>query len=385
MVVEKNKKGIFNIIRAIVAVAFLIIFFSFPFLHNHINFIAAQVLWYLSLLVIFILGLTIEKSKRKKTLWTYIGDSGLLPIVVIFLSVFIINYYNTKYDVSWAIFTFIATGIPAVSFAIVTFFKEEQNVVKEQLNKMRINVLKVTLLWWLLDLFFISSVKDWEIWPYIFGVIALIIIFYNLTVSFLSNKTQYKVLLLHDFVLGIGLTIYLLYKIPNEKLQTIMIAVISAVYGGLITLVGVAWTIKEAHNASRNAHLSSIKPLFYAIKYSNINYRDKSNILMKFIEKDKPEIRGYILGLIRNSDKTEFIIENISIDGTQFSPDNYTPTVIQKDKVVELTIHIESEVNENSEVYLFVKDIEDNKLKYQIILDNEKNEILRIVEVRKNG
>ena len=49
-----------------------------------------------------------------------------------------------------------------------------------------------------------------------------------------------------DFVLGVGLSIYLIYIIPNEGLQNIIIPIVSAVYGGLLTLVGVAWTIKKS-------------------------------------------------------------------------------------------------------------------------------------------
>lgn len=53
--------------------------------------------------------------------------------------------------------------------------------------------------------------------------------------------------MLHDFVAGIAITIYLIYIIPSQSLQNIVLIIASALFGGLITLVGVAWTIKDGH------------------------------------------------------------------------------------------------------------------------------------------
>lgn len=165
-----------------------------------------------------------------------------------------------------------------------------------------------------------------------------------------------------------------------------MITVISAVYGGLITLVGVAWTIKESHNSNRNAHLKSIKPLFYAVMYNNVDYTKSSTVQMSF--RPKIDVVGWkfsILGAIRNSDKSDLIIEKISIDGLDVFPDYATPNVVQKSKVVEIAVLIEKEITKENSIYLFVFDIEGNELKYKIILGNEENEIARIEEVVYNG
>ena len=74
-------------------------------------------------------------------------------------------------------------------------------------------------------------------------------IFYNLTRVFLANGEKHWWGLLQDFVLGIAITIYLIYLIPSEnELQNIVSTIIAAVYGGLLTLVGVAWTIKDGND-----------------------------------------------------------------------------------------------------------------------------------------
>ena len=80
----------------------------------------------------------------------------------------------------------------------------------------------------------------------------MVIIFYNLANVFINkvgtSQTLNKLGLLQDFIVGLVITVYLIYIIPEEfkTLQTIITAVVAAVYGGLLTLTGVAWTIKQS-------------------------------------------------------------------------------------------------------------------------------------------
>ncbi len=79
----------------------------------------------------------------------------------------------------------------------------------------------------------------------------MLIVFYNLSASVVNQANQarnviLKWSLLQDFIVGVGISIYLIYIIPNDDLQTIVIAIIAAIYGGLFTLAGVAWTINKS-------------------------------------------------------------------------------------------------------------------------------------------
>jgi hypothetical protein len=76
----------------------------------------------------------------------------------------------------------------------------------------------------------------------------MVYIFYNLTKAFLSNTPKHWLGLLQDFLWGVAITVYLIFLIPNDVLQTIVLSIIAAVYGGLLTLVGVAWTIKDTND-----------------------------------------------------------------------------------------------------------------------------------------
>ena len=109
---------------------------------------------------------------------------------------------------------------------------------------------KYILYFWFLDCLYMTIFNQWEVWIYVLGIITLVKIFYSLAIAFLGKKQKNIVLdisLVFDFLLGIGLTVYLIYLIPesSRNLQTIVTTIVAAVYGGLLTLVGVAWTIRK--------------------------------------------------------------------------------------------------------------------------------------------
>ena len=75
-----------------------------------------------------------------------------------------------------------------------------------------------------IDLFYIAIVYKNFACQMIFGVLTLLTVFVNLSVNFIhSNKTKLikRIELVIDFVIGIGLTVYLIYIVPNQKLQEI--------------------------------------------------------------------------------------------------------------------------------------------------------------------
>ena len=125
-----------------------------------------------------------------------------------------------------------------------------------------------TLFYWLLGAFHLCAIFNVLSWTFIFGVISMVIIFYNLANVFINkvgtSKTLNKLGLLQDFIVGLVITVYLIYIIPKEfkTLQTIITAVVAAVYGGLLTLTGVAWTIRHSERQKRDDDLAKAKPLF---------------------------------------------------------------------------------------------------------------------------
>ena len=256
---KKILKKIFNIVlHVLVAIAFCC-FIVLPFLHNAIDKTLGQWLWYPSLVIFLVYSFIPNKKIKKQSKYVQISSSGgILQLLFIISGIFVINYYDTGYNWYWFAFALIAISIPIGCVTVKAWAESKDTYSTEQVKAANVRLGKYIMFYWLLDLFYMACFNQWLVLQFIFGGLAMLIVFYSLTVAFLSESKTNKWLLLTDFLLGIGLTVYLIYIIPNDSLQEILIPIISAVYGGLLTLVGVAWTIKS-NNKDRKADLERIE------------------------------------------------------------------------------------------------------------------------------
>ena len=160
----------------------------------------------------------------------------------------------------WLIFIIIIIVTPFAVAYVGVCVKRKNKLTKEQEKAIEVNVIKFVLFYWLADLFYMSFIIDSISCKYIFGGLILLIVLYNLTMSFVSNTTKetwQRIGILQDFIAGMALTIYLIYIIPGKQveikgvvtvdnsLRDIITTIVAAVYGGLLTLVGVAWTMRK--------------------------------------------------------------------------------------------------------------------------------------------
>lgn len=97
---------------------------------------------------------------------------------------------------------------------------------------------------------------------YIFGLLSIVIIFTNVICVFLSENKLLNKMISFDLLVGVGLSVYLIYILPDEQLKTIVTAVVAALYGGILTLVGVAWTIRHSDKEGREEEKKKAKPIF---------------------------------------------------------------------------------------------------------------------------
>lgn len=321
---KKTLKNIFNIIwHVLVAVAFCG-FIVLPFLHNAIDKTLGQWLWYPSLAIFLVYSFIPNKKIKEHSKFLLISSSGgIFQLLFIVSGIFVINYYDTGYNWYWFAFALLAVSIP-IGCVMVKAWSESKNTYSaEQIKVANVRLGKYIIFYWLLDLFYMACFNQWLVLQFVFGGIAMLIVFYNLTIAFLSENKMNKWLLLTDFLLGIGLTVYLIYIIPNDNLQEILIPVISAVYGGLLTLVGVAWTIKS-NNKDRKADLERIenerkederkkaKPLFTFNMFDHIpSTKDGRKICVTVDDLNKD---CSVHAEIENSDKCSFAIKRLYHD-----------------------------------------------------------------------
>lgn len=259
---------------AIVGIAATVAFIAVPFLHNKTDAIVAKITWYPSCLLFVISAIATifkkPKTPSKYPIFDFLGNLGLVPIVVIFISAFLINYYDTTYSWWWAIFVLVALFLPVFVFGMRNFLKKENEYTEEQLKTSLKICRKYVGFYWLMDLFYmaifnywtadVQSQTLWLVLQFVFGGLAMVYIFYNLTRAFLSNAKKQWWGLLQDFLWGIAITVYLIFLISDDALQNIVLTITAAVYGGLLTLVGVAWTIKDNSEKIKKERKLSIKP-----------------------------------------------------------------------------------------------------------------------------
>ena len=274
---EKAKKALKISVKALIAIvgiAATVAFIAVPFLHNKIDAIVAKIIWYPSCLLFIISAIATifkkPKTPSKYPIFDFLGNLGLVPIVVIFISAFLINYYDTTYSWWWAAFVLVALFLPIFVFGMRIFLKKEKEYTEDQIKTSLKVCWKYVGFYWLIDLFYMAIFNYWTaneqsqtLWltlQFVFGGLAMVYIFYNLARAFLFNAQKHWWGLLQDFLWGIAITVYLIFLIPDSALQTIVLSITAAVYGGLLTLVGVAWTIKDNSEKIKQERKLSIKP-----------------------------------------------------------------------------------------------------------------------------
>lgn len=244
-----------------------------PFMSKYIDHTLGKWIWFFSAVIVFVFGtsdwLIRHKSKDKKAFDIFIRGSTITTLLV-FGSAFVINYFDTKYNWYWAIAAFVFIIFPIEAFNFHEFYKS-QNRTEEEKKHNLINTWKQIALDWLFGLFYISCFNSWLYCQFIFGFVSTIIVFYNISSIFLNREVN-KAYLLFDFFLGVGISVYLIYLIPNTDLRNIILTIIAALYGGLITLIGVAWTIIDGKKReSETKRLECMPFLQLEIPQQNVN------------------------------------------------------------------------------------------------------------------
>lgn len=265
----------------------------------------------------------------------------------------------------WISFTLIAILIPIGIASFKIWGEKHFNCTNEQKKNASINLFKYWMFYWLCDLFYMACFLDNLICKFVFGCLIMVIVLMNVCFSFVSSncKTTFqKIGLLQDFLVGIGLTVYLIYLIPEKELQTIILTIVAALYGGLITLVGVAWTIKKSEKDRKNDEILKAKPVFSL----NQLYRreNEAPLFCRFLGKhDLNDLPVNLFFRIENSNQSLFTLQRLFHDG--YWEKLCGDVVILPSK----TIFIDVQIKELSNIVLSIDDILGNEYLYRICLD----------------
>lgn len=246
-------------------------------------------------------------------------------IIAIYLAIALpIHFYVPAFSWHWFTFGLIFLIIPLGLICSKTFFVNKMNLTAEQQKKFNqalgIGMLKL----WLADFVYMTAFNHWLIPTYILGIIVLIIVFNSLVNAFLGKRDNNSFLnfcLAADLIIGIALTIYLIYIIPENtgNLQNIITTIVAAIYGGLLTLVGVAWTIKKSDEDRRIDEIKKFRPVF-----NLMNDKEYESVLIPFnelvsndqfsFEKIEGELYYIKVFAIRNTSFSEFYLCGLRIN-----------------------------------------------------------------------
>lgn len=371
---------------AIVGLASLIAFLVVPFLHNCIDHTLAQWLWYPAV-AILVLGSIVGNARNKRPmfktpLFEFLGKWGEFSAYPIIISIFVFNYYEIDYAWMWVIFGIIALCVPAFFLSLLSFHIKNDHPSAEAKRQSSVNIMKSIILYWFIDLLYMSIFNDWLIPTFIFGILSIVIIFFNLTNAFLNGAKSLRFFIVLEMILALIMSGYLIFIIPDESLQEIVLTIVAALYGGILTLLGVAWTIKRQDDINHEQEKKNYRPIilvhtsippqahvFYVNNLQNTTAtfeRTKANIVETYIQtiflKNTDFSHFYLLGLIVNGEKILIETKRYIHKDDDFAITFSQKTIFTQLNICELALYIQDLLGNYYKIPLSYEVIESNKL-----------------------
>lgn len=155
---------------------------------------------------------------------------------------------------------------------------------------------------------------------YLFGAFGILFIIAFVLFSLVSaqNKRLYDYLFIgFDFFVSVVVCAFMIANIKDDKIQTIVLSLAAAIYGGLLTLIGVAWTIKKSDKDRKEEEIKKERPVF---SYNMMKGEPQLNDIMPKMcfsnpsKENKYECDVFVE--IENSNRSSFEMKKIHHDNT---------------------------------------------------------------------
>ena len=336
-----------------------------------------------------------EKGKNKKNKNALISTIISWVLIGIYLGVAIpLHNKFDNFSTHWLLFGLFALIIPCGTFNFMLQGLALNDISKEKKVNAARRLIIFTFYLWFVDLFYMVSFKNWLVWIYILGIILLLIAIRNLIKVFLGKTEVFKKFILGDLLIALILTAFLIYKIPENygSLQSIVTTIVAAVYGGMLTLTGVAWTIKRQEETRREdiakreeerkqEEIAKAKPIFSHIIQYGIKQKFDNQLRCSFRPEEKDHGKILVIGLLENSDNSSFILDKMYYKKWyKLNMNNF----VLKNKQIYLYFYTNKLCKEWDEpfCYLKVKDLLGNYFYYKLLYvnDGEYKIVLNIIQ-----
>ena len=221
-------------------------------------------------------------------------------------------------------------------------------------------------------LFTLSIILNIDYIRYIIGGILIVSFTFSILkgISNLKSKNTISIsFFVLDIICMLSLIVYLIYTIQDIDLRNIILTIASAIIGGILTLAGVAWTIKYGEKERTRQDYDKAKPMFtlFSIDYDIVNKsKDFSKISFELDLKIDPSSQAQIIwGSFINSDNSNFYIENVFPINVEHIPKQ--KAILKNQKfLLRLIIYTSDFMRDIEEVVLTVQDIFGRKFYYKI-------------------
>lgn len=310
-----------------------------------------------------------EKSIKKKLSAETSSNLTTLIVILVTLGITIPLHiiFPDKLTSYWVIAICVAVISP---FAIANFkinMEAKGNFTEEQKKSATSKLLIMTLSIWYADFTFICMFMGWLISFFILAVLYLIKMIYNVASVLVNRKDAAaypNFLIIGDFVLSFLLLTLLIYKIPDQTLQTIVIALTAALIGGLLTLLGVIMTIKKSDKDRKEDEIKRARPLF---AYNMLRQEPKFDTVVQRVcisdSSEQLQDACDVYVELENSNLSSFEIKRVNHDGIWVKMEGNT-TVLPSAKCLLNFRFID---NPNS-LFLEVEDQLGNNYYYQLFV-----------------
>ena len=368
---------------AIVGLTSLIAFLVVPFLHNCIDHTLAQWVWYPAIAILALKSI-IENVRNKRPmfktqLFNFLRKWGEFGVYPIFISIFVFNYYEIDYAWMWVIFGMVVLLVFALFFSLWIFYIKTEHPSEENKQKSLSGTMKAICLYWMIDLFYMSIFNDWLIPTFVFGILSVVIISLNLTTVFLNGTKNLRFFVVLEMILALIMSGYLIFIIPNEKIQEIVLTIIASLLGGVLTLLGVAWTIKKADEDKRDMQRLSLKPWIVWVHERRIVVSEQQNCF--FSLSGCRETDSTAIACLKNTDNGIAILKKIITAQFEYYPSG-DATVDKNSKFILRVSFDESDRQED--MRLIVEDVLHNEYEYRFITGDFPERKIGLFEVTNN-
>lgn len=316
-------------------------------------------------------------KKEKEPLTSTRASLCTLGAIVVVLGITLPLHfvYPDKLTVYWVIAICVAVVSPFALVSFKVYAESTGNYSEAQKKSASVKFGLMILSTWYVDFVFVCMFMNWLLAFFILAGLYLIKMVYSFSKVLVTRKdssSHPNFLTVGDFILSFPLLILIIYKIENQTLQTIVIALSAALISGLLTLLGVILTINKSDRDRKEEELNKNKPFFYYTPYYKGPYYDHNS---KEPHRKNFGVSGkhpQYLGRFYNSDKIEFLIESITFNGK--TAECTFDKVVSKGELFELIAYVDDKEDRIDNYTLNIEDVNRNKIKVSIDLDRSNGE-----------